>query len=381
MNESQPPRRVRYYPVARTAHLERQATNVEAWLLYSRTRDDFDESVLASSSYVVRRNLVGVLRFIWKQEFSIIEIPEPLAIRLWPQILTVCGFVSFKNFVRRKKIALVTYAIENFDPVVKLANYTPLSPQVSGLLSKVVLRAILNRLSRIVFGTKSSLDLYEQVARTAYTSWSCEVDVVEALPVATEAEPNKEDGMVCFVGSLEERKGVLQLLESWRLVSQLNAEARLILIGDGPLKGDVIDAESRIPSITYLRDVDRSQVLETISRSKTLVLLSQRTSVWREQIGLPILEGLQRGCEIVATTETGIQEWLEGHGHFVIEPDADIQTIASAIDTSLRSSRRPAEIQAELPKLDGREAADIRMFSKSSVPDDDKIRRSGDKRE
>ena len=43
----------------------------------------------------------------------------------------------------------------------------------------------------------------------------------------------------CFVGRFHYQKGVLELIEIWRLVCQKKPLARLVLIGDGPLRREV----------------------------------------------------------------------------------------------------------------------------------------------
>jgi hypothetical protein len=44
---------------------------------------------------------------------------------------------------------------------------------------------------------------------------------------------------------------------------------------------------------------------------------------------------LSHGCEVVATTETGLATWLERHGHQVVHPAAPPAEIAAAIDRAL----------------------------------------------
>jgi glycosyltransferase involved in cell wall biosynthesis len=90
------------------------------------------------------------------------------------------------------------------------------------------------------------------------------------------------------------------------------------------------------------------------------VLPSQPSATWREQVGLPIVEGLSYGCTIVTTTETGLAGWLSEHGHRVVAADADDGELAAAVAAALLN---PVEdVVASLPDHDGRLAADAWMF-------------------
>ena len=95
---------------------------------------------------------------------------------------------------------------------------------------------------------------------------------------------------------------------------------------------------------------------------KVLALPSQPRPRWREQVGLPIVEGLANGCLVVTTTETGLSAWLSAHGHQVVPPDAGAVALASAVLAAIDDLRAPADILATLPAVDGRRAADLWLF-------------------
>jgi len=109
-------------------------------------------------------------------------------------------------------------------------------------------------------------------------------------------------------------------------------------------------------------DPPRPEIRDILAHSRVLVLPSQPSPTWREQVGLPIVEGLEQGCAIVATTETGLAPWLQEHGHAVVSRDADAAALARAIIGQVDAGDRAASIVASLPPLDGRLAADAWMF-------------------
>ncbi len=105
-------------------------------------------------------------------------------------------------------------------------------------------------------------------------------------------------------------------------------------------------------------DPDRQDIEAVLQESKVLVLPSKRTPTWREQIGLPILEGLSFGCEIVTTEETGIADWLRYNGHQVLEAKHSSSDLAKSILLSLTNGRSAEQIQSTLPPRDSRTDAE-----------------------
>jgi glycosyltransferase involved in cell wall biosynthesis len=58
---------------------------------------------------------------------------------------------------------------------------------------------------------------------------------------------------------------------------------------------------------------------------------SVRLRGWREQIGLPLVEGLAHGCRVVTTTETGLAEDLRGHPLVTLTTPGDATALAEAL--------------------------------------------------
>jgi glycosyltransferase involved in cell wall biosynthesis len=110
--------------------------------------------------------------------------------------------------------------------------------------------------------------------------------------------------------------------------------------------------------VSVVVDPPRARVHALQREASVAVLLSQRTRTWREQVGLPVVEGLAHGCAVLATTETGLAAWLEEHGHAVVDPAADPERVADVLVGLLDARRPAATVLADLPDVDGRLAAD-----------------------
>ena len=194
-------------------------------------------------------------------------------------------------------------------------------------------------------------------------------DEIPALPTACPRcrdEPGRRAPEVLFVGAFSERKGVRQLLAAWPLVRQRHPTARLRVLGKGPLVSLVEAAAAADATIAIELDPPRARVHGAFEGSKVAVLLSQPWRGWREQVGLPIVEALTHGCEVVASDQTGLAGWLRAHGHRVLETPATADDVAAAIVSALESDRATAARLSQLPGEDGRLQANHWLFGGSA---------------
>jgi glycosyltransferase involved in cell wall biosynthesis len=280
---------------------------------------------------------------------------------------------SLRNAVSKaRKVQIVTYAIENLDPALKLSSRLHLPKRVSELLVRTVLRVIMKNVERIAFGTEAARSNYEKYLNDARHSHLIDFSHSQTFPALEEkAVLDEGDGqekmqsLVGFLGPLEWRKGAPQLLKAWRVVERLDKSARLEMFTPDLVSNIDIQDElnvSGLSSAAVMCGRPRLEILQALKRWHVLVMISQRTDTWREQIGLPILEGLSFGCEIVTSSETGIAEWLEGQGHEVIPASSSTSEIARAILKAIGKRRTVEQIVAALPATGGRFQASEWLF-------------------
>lgn len=366
MTEAFDPKIARYFYVARTVHVERQAEYRPGWLFYTRTRADFDEQLAERTRGVVKASAWRVARFVVRKGIRVLEMPEALAVPVWPHAIVVHSAVLLHNMVRprRDRISIVTYAIENLSPVEKIRGRLALPSWCAGGIVKAVGGFLLRSTDRVVFGTQAALQTYQDALPRAMERSSLDIQLVWALPTrGGDLEVEARGPKLAFLGTFEERKGIHHLLRAWPLVKAALPDARLRLIGKA---GDIHDVRAFAASnedVELIEDPPRAEIFELLRESKALVLFSQPTPVWKEQVGLPILEALSEGCEIVTSDQTGIAEWLGEAGHHVLPDSASTEELASAIVSALQSRRSPAEIVADLPEEDTRKTADSVMFA------------------
>jgi glycosyltransferase involved in cell wall biosynthesis len=112
-----------------------------------------------------------------------------------------------------------------------------------------------------------------------------------------------DGGYVLFVGRLAPEKGILTLLEAWR---HNRKGLPLHIAGDGPLAGAVREAVGRDPSVRWLGEISRSDVLEQMRHARLLVC----PSTWYESFGLIIVEAFATGVPVLASDLGALSELI-----------------------------------------------------------------------
>ena len=360
-----------YYPVARLVHLERVTAGLPMDLIYSRHRQDWNPELADSNPRVYRCGLFKALVHFWNHDYRYIEIPEPLALPVLPHALLSALLIKLKNFLKHRDTKIVFYAIENLDQAQKLAATTRVPYVIAAGVIRPLAGAVVRATHRIAYGTAGTRDNYRNLMGSIVDGGRhTEVRDFEALP-SPDPEPvgEKNPELVMFLGSFETRKGIDRVMSAWDSVVRARPSARLIVVGHGPLEPEVLRWASAqtISGVSLEVDPPRARIRELLRAAHCLVLPSVRTPTWREQVGLPIVEALAQGCEIVTTDETGIAAWLAAQGHQVVDVERlSDSTLSDAIVAALGQTRSPLEVQASLPQRDSRLSAELWMFESAA---------------
>lgn len=117
------------------------------------------------------------------------------------------------------------------------------------------------------------------------------------------------------VGRLNERKGIKQLLEAWRLLQERHSpDAQLLIIGAGPMEDDLnrLVREQNISRVDFLGNVDYDKIAEYYAVSDVFVMPTLEDN-WSLVVpeamscGLPVLCSRYNGCwpELVQSDVNG----------------------------------------------------------------------------
>lgn len=101
-----------------------------------------------------------------------------------------------------------------------------------------------------------------------------------------------------YVGRLDEGKGILDLVNVWRMVCNKMTGAKIAIVGNGTLRNKaevLVKKKKLVDNVKFLGYIDDSELILTIRRSRLFVTLST-TEGW----GLAIAEALACGLPVVA---------------------------------------------------------------------------------
>ena len=208
--------------------------------------------------------------------------------------------------------------------------------RLGGLLLGPMTRAVLQRSRGIAVSTGSLRDQSRQLRalRDRVTVIPFGID-----PDAWPATPRPADGPLLFVGRLVYYKGVELLLDT---VARL-PQARLVVVGDGPLR-DRLQARARRDDLAgrvrFAGELDDADLHAEMARAAALVLPSLERS---ETFGLVQLEAMAAGLPVISTQlPTGVAEVnVDGETGRLVPP-GDVGALARALDEVLADPERSA---------------------------------------
>lgn len=134
----------------------------------------------------------------------------------------------------------------------------------------------------------------------------------------------------CLIGTaarLVDTKGIDVLIRAFSILCQLNSQIRLLIIGDGPLKYELINEVKRL----HLEDVVifsgwRRDAVSYIQALDIFVL----PSIY-EPLGLVILEAMASGIPVIGSNVDAIPEIIENDITGMLVPPGDEKKLADAI--------------------------------------------------
>jgi glycosyltransferase involved in cell wall biosynthesis len=147
------------------------------------------------------------------------------------------------------------------------------------------------------------------------------------------AKPNWEEPYILFVGRFVAKKGASDLLTAMRLLAASGSDARLVLVGDGPLAGALRAEAQGLANVSFPGWLPNEQV-RLAMRHAAAVCVPSRTAESGDAEGLPsvILEAMAEAAAIVATRHAGIAEAIEHGNSGLLVLEGDPLALADALE-------------------------------------------------
>jgi len=166
----------------------------------------------------------------------------------------------------------------------------------------------------------------------------------------------REPGLILHVGRLVEKKGTKVLIEALAGLP----DARLVVIGDGPLRG-ALERQAG-PSAQFLGALPPDEVAQWMRRASVLAAPSL-TAADGDAEGLPnvVVEAAASGLPAVATHHSGIPEGVVAGETGFLVPEGDAGALAGGLASALaagpamgEAARRLAEERFDRTRLSER---------------------------
>jgi len=107
---------------------------------------------------------------------------------------------------------------------------------------------------------------------------------------------DQKDDYYLFIGRISEEKGIRTLVNAWNTWKSATSP-QLFILGEGPLKKELQKKSQDNTKISWLGFVERSRVLETLSKAKALIFPSE----WYEGMPMTILEAYSAATPVIST--------------------------------------------------------------------------------
>ncbi|HMG21291.1 MAG TPA: glycosyltransferase family 4 protein [Kofleriaceae bacterium] len=166
----------------------------------------------------------------------------------------------------------------------------------------------------------------------------------ELFHVRDRAQARSELGLpagplALYVGNLKPEKGVLDLARAWDQVARRLPEARLAIVGGGPLRAEL---EAALPPRAQLFGAQPLTLIPTWMAACDVLVLPSHVE------GTPnvVLEALASGRRVVATSVGGVPDLITSDTVGVLVPPHQPEAMAAALTQALRTGYAPEAVAA-----------------------------------
>jgi len=207
-------------------------------------------------------------------------------------------------------------------------------------------RFFINRMRASIVPSISPLRQLEKVARGhAITVLPPTIDLSDWRAAAEGAAKSQSDAVsILFLGRLETRKGVQDLLDAWAVIAPRLPNATLTFAGRGDLDHAVIKAVKNQPDgrLRFISGPDQHQAQALMAAADIFVAPSQ----FGESFGIVLIEAMAAGAVPIAAANSGYVTVMTGPGEDLLYPPGDSLALAEKIETLTRDAAMRARLRA-----------------------------------
>lgn len=157
------------------------------------------------------------------------------------------------------------------------------------------------------------------------------VDIVRFQPVPADGESEQRARTVVCVSKARYEKGLDVLLQAWRLVQERQPEAKLVIVGSGPLQKQL---EQIASALEISRSVEFAGLQSDVPGQLHRGLIGILPSRWE---GMPnaLLEAMASGQACIATRVSGSEDLIQHGENGLLVESENYEEMAEALVTLL----------------------------------------------
>ena len=154
---------------------------------------------------------------------------------------------------------------------------------------------------------------------------------------------DRNDNLIVWAGRFVEEKGVKYLIEAARNISINRPDAKILLVGYGPLKGKIIEMAYRLgllnKSIFIEGPFGRDKIAQILGKATVFVFPSSK-----EGMSISLLEAMSCELPVVAFNVPGIAEIIDHEKTGLMVQTRNSQQLTEAITYLLNSKAKRKEL-------------------------------------
>ena len=173
------------------------------------------------------------------------------------------------------------------------------------------------------------------------------VQLNSVQPVDISIKLNNKPTLI-FVGRFVEKKNPEAVLYTFKLIKDKISNARLIMVGDGPLLNKCINIAKQLninESVKFLGALNNSDVFKELNKS-WIYLQNSTTAHNGDQEGFPvsIVEACAHGLPVISTIHSGIPEIIQENISGYLVQEHDFESMAEKAIKLLNNKKKMIEI-------------------------------------
>lgn len=148
----------------------------------------------------------------------------------------------------------------------------------------------------------------------------------------------RDENNVLYVGRLEKRKGVYQLIDSFYYLRQINPQATLDIAGGGPLLKKL---QARVIELGLSGAVTFHGFVSGAEKRKLMAKCGVFTSLalYGESFGIVLVEAMALGAPTVAGNNEGYASVLSGRGQISLVDPEDSKEVANRLNLLMKDKK------------------------------------------